>query len=602
LELVYLWVEDYKNIKRQGFNFSPRFECKFDGETLTITKKEDEYIKDFFGENINVTAIIGENGSGKSTVLELLFNKYDHTTLKKGLFFLYFDKDAEEDKKLIFLGANETKINDSEYKIKMQSKMETLPSTKTVYFSNILNENDLFLPTFIIDAHHTHSINISTTHRLSQMKLIETSSMQTSVTSFDKIYRSYRIQQILNSLILIKDNAIEIPFVLPKTISIKNIDFRTYLRTIRDKFTDDNYSYRKIIEILDRNNTDTGLFKNYLSINLIISFLLENIDFNNPFRERLLEEILGGKLDTTKLEDFYNNVKERVYAKEWYIHGQLEQSNSIIDFFDLADKLRSQINSLQLSEVDNKFEIELTVKNTDFSFLETYEKLIQQSEYFWDIGFDRGLSSGEENYLYQFARFHQLSKGFKDNPHLNLNINNQEAKNLIFLIDEGEDTMHPRWQKKYINYLTKFFSKNFKQNIHLIITSHSPFIVSDLPKGNILFMKDAKEDEEGVHKQTFGANIHTLLSDGFFMDKKGLVGEFAQNKIQDVINFLKDEKSEINSANEAKKIIDIIGEPFLKMQIEDLYKKKFPETLKLDEQIEKLKQELERLENAKNRG
>ena len=24
MELVYLWVEEYKNIKNQGFNFSPR--------------------------------------------------------------------------------------------------------------------------------------------------------------------------------------------------------------------------------------------------------------------------------------------------------------------------------------------------------------------------------------------------------------------------------------------------------------------------------------------------------------------------------------------------------------------------------------------------
>ena len=29
MELVYLWVEEYKNIRNQGFNFSPRFECEF---------------------------------------------------------------------------------------------------------------------------------------------------------------------------------------------------------------------------------------------------------------------------------------------------------------------------------------------------------------------------------------------------------------------------------------------------------------------------------------------------------------------------------------------------------------------------------------------
>ena len=597
MELVYLWVKDYKNIKKQGFNFSPRFECNFDGKTLTIDEKKDEYIKDFFGDNINVTAIIGENGSGKSTILELLFNKYDHTTLEKGLFFIYFNKDAEDDKKLIFLGANETKINDSEYKIKMQSKIETLPSTKTVYFSNILNENDLFLPVFQIDINHTHSVNISTTHRLSQMKLIETSSRKNSVKSFDKIYRSYKIQQIINILILIQDKAIKIPFDLPTSIILQNIDVRKYIETIKNKF--ENGFYEELVRILNNDNSNER-FKDYLSSNLIIVFLLENMHFNNSFQEKLLEEILYGMEDTSNRRTFYINIKNRVYDKEWYIDGLKLHSSDISDFFDLADELINKVNNFT-NKINNQFEIELDINGTNFSFLEIYEKLIQQSEYFLDISFDRGLSSGEENYLYQFSRFYQLSKGFKDNPYENLQIKSQEVKNIVFLIDEGEDTLHPRWQKNYIEYLTKFFRDNFEQNIHIIVTSHSPFIVSDLPKDNILFMKDGKEDK-GVHKQTFGANIHTLLSDGFFMDKKGLIGEFAQNKIQEVINFLKGKESTIKSANEAKKIIDIIGEPFLKMQIEDLYKKKFPETLELDKQIEKLKKELKRLENAKNRN
>jgi hypothetical protein len=71
LELVYLWVEDYKNIKKQGFNFSPRFECKFYDEyekdeegkeklkvNCKLEIKPKEHIEDFFGENINVTAIV----------------------------------------------------------------------------------------------------------------------------------------------------------------------------------------------------------------------------------------------------------------------------------------------------------------------------------------------------------------------------------------------------------------------------------------------------------------------------------------------------------------------------------------------------------------
>jgi len=73
MELVYLWVEDYKNIQKQGFNFSPRFRCEYDDEKNELTIEEnDDYIENFFGDNINVTAIVGKNGSGKSSVLEYL--------------------------------------------------------------------------------------------------------------------------------------------------------------------------------------------------------------------------------------------------------------------------------------------------------------------------------------------------------------------------------------------------------------------------------------------------------------------------------------------------------------------------------------------------
>ena len=73
MELIYLYIEDYKNIKNQGFNFSSKFTCKYDEVKKTLQIDENNnHIENFFGENINITAIVGENGSGKSSVLEVI--------------------------------------------------------------------------------------------------------------------------------------------------------------------------------------------------------------------------------------------------------------------------------------------------------------------------------------------------------------------------------------------------------------------------------------------------------------------------------------------------------------------------------------------------
>jgi len=157
--------------------------------------------------------------------------------------------------------------------------------------------------------------------------------------------------------------------------------------------------------------------------------------------------------------------------------------------------------------------------------------------------------------------------------------------------------------KKTIQYIIDFLNEtDDAKYYHLIFTTHSPFLLSDIPKENIIFLND-----EPSIKQTFGANIHTLLSDSFFMDD-GLMGEFAKNKINKIIRFLNGKNRFIDfPIEQIEKVIKSIGEPFLKQKLLDMYNKKFIKEYtdrqkeKIKKQIEDLNSQLKELDNDSNR-
>lgn len=78
MRLAAIWVEDYMKIKNQGFNFGGRntYEFNFDQEkrilNLSIQNTDDYYDLFSNSEIINISGIIGINGSGKSSLLKLI--------------------------------------------------------------------------------------------------------------------------------------------------------------------------------------------------------------------------------------------------------------------------------------------------------------------------------------------------------------------------------------------------------------------------------------------------------------------------------------------------------------------------------------------------
>jgi len=105
----------------------------------------------------------------------------------------------------------------------------------------------------------------------------------------------------------------------------------------------------------------------------------------------------------------------------------------------------------------------------------TLEPIVQQTGH--EVTLDK-LSSGN---LYLIQRMVSLL-GKMYSTHI---INNNPIDELcktpgILLIDEAENHLHPKWQKTFIKSIQAIFP-----NLQIIVTTHSPFIVSSIENAKI---------------------------------------------------------------------------------------------------------------------
>jgi predicted ATPase len=166
-----------------------------------------------------------------------------------------------------------------------------------------------------------------------------------------------------------------------------------------------------------------------------------------------------------------------------------------------------------------------------------------------------------------------------------------KSVNIVF--DEIELYFHPEYQRQFIaNLITGIglLPLNKIKQLNIIFSTHSPFILSDIPAQNILRLdlnKDGKSEPQPMKEQTFGANIHHLLANDFFLSN-GFIGEFASKKINCLISFLRSEELENAIWNESNsyQMIELIGDELIKNTLITLYYHKFQQ--KLEEKIKQL--------------
>ncbi|CAD0009761.1 AAA family ATPase [Flavobacterium salmonis] len=599
MKLVAIWVEDYMKIKNQGFNFGGRntYEFNFDQEkrilNVSIQNTDDYYDLFSNSEIINISGIIGINGSGKSSLLKLINviaaekplvnnvvviieNEEDNSyeIIDYVSTFFHFGK-----KQAINISLPKKGIFSEENgKIIKKKNINPFKEIDLIFYSNLSsNQNVNYLG---LDNPLDRSVDYQLRQSLSPSKVSEylkdynkkkegkeTYLLLEESFNLQSIYQNERLERMVSFLSDSIENQFSIigDIKFPEKITIwfnENI-FPETIKLI-DK---SEYDFNRLVEISKhcfKLYNEEGNFKEKLKKGIIFHYLF--FSFYNDFFKRTGElrylENLSTFVKSLPLDDnIFNSIYEYLIT-----HKSQTQNHEIDKINDLLNNLDVLLENIEISESKEFFgngNFELSINKYLWNFL---KEILLITDFKSEAVINYSItpfSSGEDAILYQLSEFHEAFKHSK-------------KENIIISIDEGELYLHPEWQRKYINTLYQFFQhygKKYDKRIQIIITSHSPFIVSDIPKYNLIFLtKDefgnCKVSKSENHLPTLGGNIFELFNDGFYV--KEFISEFAFDKINQAIKFLNNQESDFKNILEVENFNKLIGELLIRDEIQKM--------------------------------
>ena len=255
----------------------------------------------------------------------------------------------------------------------------------------------------------------------------------------------------------------------------------------------------------------------------------------------------------------YDRIKERVGLS-------LNNTDSSFNFKTYLDsnKLPNNISDIIKELPPPIYKVEI--------FLNRSRKKNDKRSQMDEVPFNK-LSSGEKQFAYMMSTYiyHLINLGsIHTATQTNSNGSNRVAYSMINMIfDEMELCFHPEYQRTFVNNLVSYIKRaelNKVFSFNIILTTHSPFILSDIPACNILALKDGVPDNSFKNERTFAANIYDILGNNFFMEK--FIGEFASDEIDRIIKRLTNGKVIAEKGKSIiKSKIELIGDDIIRIKL-----------------------------------
>lgn len=655
MELIYYWINKKKCIHEQGFCFSPEYNISMlkveQGKyELKISRKKENNV--FLSDVIsNITVLVGDNGAGKTTLLKELWSLrcYPCENEDREEYQEFNKNENEKNKNLIILKKDDGQLYlyTNIYQKNIQIQGEIIKSI--FYLSDYSSIASEFIRTsgeyfgftkiYISNSYFDDLNGMSTNGKLDELAITPARLFFISSAFFEFICPD-------------------------KTYNEKVNDFGRYSNWLKQNKDPDEFQqicdlmfYNFLIDE-DFISDYEGFVQTQIRVNIYLAFTrIERAKMDGKIQESLWDivkpvlDILHSKCIVDKAKDDLGYVLKTNFIFEWVLENGLEMLSTDDDIEAIYTKIVSVLGTKDISAANNLYFCDAANEIKEFTELLENIPSLKNDVPKKDLAYKSGREMekySRENIL-EASKWKEIIQYIADRVKISeeiflgkrqygsfllryLNIDNlmfssgervfqnvmswiyflgyfnkyivksehHTRKDLLICLDEIDLSLHPAWQRDFVDYLVAYINSCYKENnVQIIMTTHSPLCLSNFPSSNIIYLRKTENGTEvdlSEHKETFGTNLYEILDDAFYLGCDSM-GRFARKYIQKVI----EEIMELSYLNQEdyyryKQKIGCIGDTLIRNKLGEQLSKKLKETEGQRVAVDAIDKEIKQLE------